>query len=116
MVNKKLVSKIACKVESEWEMGGLAGGKYEEFALEILERYLAHHSAKAIRLELLKLRGDKMKKNRALEIAREWYGDDGTLDAAEEIESLADLILEAVRESLNAKKSLAHRFFLRWAR
>lgn len=33
------IAEIAEQVETEWEMGGLAGGLYEDFAAEVGKRY-----------------------------------------------------------------------------
>jgi hypothetical protein len=41
---KARVSQLAQEVESEWKMGGLSGTIYEEFAYEIIRRYLFDHS------------------------------------------------------------------------
>lgn len=39
-INEKLFQKIAQDIEDEWKMGGLSGGIYEDYAREILKRYL----------------------------------------------------------------------------
>ena len=43
--NKALFHKLAEEIAREWQYGGLTGTMYEEYAEEILVRYLAEQTA-----------------------------------------------------------------------
>jgi len=40
MINRKKIKQIAEEIEEEWQMCGLSGGIYEDYAYEITKKYI----------------------------------------------------------------------------
>ena len=67
-MNEKLFHQIAVEIQNEYQMGGLAGTMYEDYAKDICKRYLERtkvpeapdYSPKQFRLDMGKIASDNM--------------------------------------------------------